>query len=123
MRVHASQTLLDKVHKTVKTKRLPEAKKLPLISTAQDTVLLLKDVLNPDGMLRLTGDDLQFDPVQGTGECVLAGTQSGRTAQSRFGKVENSEIILIPDIPAQAHPWNNEYTVSVSTHYSEHGTL
>ncbi len=83
----------------------------------------MKDVLNPDGMLRLTGDDFQFDPVQGTGECVLAGTQSGRTAQSRFGKVENSEIILIPDIPAQAHPWNNEYTISVSTRYSKHGTL
>ncbi len=76
VRIHASQTLLNKVHKTVKTERLPEAKKLPLISTAQDTVLLLKDVLNPDGMLRLTGDDLQFDPVQGTGKCVLAGTQS-----------------------------------------------
>ncbi len=123
VRVHASQPQLETVQKAVSTERLPEAKKLPLISTAQDTVLLLKDVLNPDGMLRLTGDDLQFDPVQGTGECVLAGTQSGRTAQSRFGKIENSEIIFIPDIPAQAHPWNNEYTVSVSTHYSEHGTL
>ncbi len=86
-------------------------------------MLLLKDVLNPDGMLRLTGDDLQFDPVQGNGECVLAGTQSGRTAQSRFGKVENSEIILIPDIPAQANPWNNEYQIAIATHYTENGTL
>jgi hypothetical protein len=123
VRVHASQPLVETVRKTVRTERLPEVKKLPLISTAQDTVLLLKDVLNPAGMLRLTGDDLQFDPVQGNGECVLAGTQSGRTTQSRFGKIENSEIILIPDIPAQANPWNNEYTVSVSTRYSEHGTL
>ena len=123
VRVHASQPLVETMRKTVRTERLPEAKKLPLISTAQDTVLLLKDVLNPEGMLRLTGDNLQFDPVQGNGECVLAGTQSGRTAQSRFGKVENSEIILMPDIPAQANPWNNEYIVSVSTRYSAHGTL
>ena len=123
VRIHASQPLVETMRKTVSTERLPEAKKLPLISTAQDTVLFLKDVLNPEGMLRLTGNNLQFDPVQGNGECVLAGTQSGRTVQSRFGKVENSEIILIPDIPAQANPWNNEYTVSVSTRYSVRGTL
>ena len=110
VRVHASQPLTDTLHKTAKTERLPEAKKLPLIATAQDTVLGLKDVLNPAGMLRLTGNDLQFDPVQGNGECALAGTQSGRAAQTRFGKIEDSEIILMPEIPAQAHPWNNEYT-------------
>lgn len=123
VRIHASSSLVETVRKTAKTERLPEAKKLPLISTAQDTVLRLKDVLNPDGMLRLTGDDLQFDPAEGGEECVLAGTESGRTVQSRFGKVEPGEIILIPDIPAQANPWNNEYTVSVSTRYSEHGSL
>jgi hypothetical protein len=26
-------------------------------------------------------------------------------------------------IPAQPDPWNNEYTVSISTRYTEHGTL
>lgn len=123
VRVHASQPLTDTVHKTVRTERLPEVKKLPLISTAKDTVLRLKDVLNPGGMLQLTGDDLQFDPVQGNGECVLEGTRSGRTAQTRFGKIEDSEIILMPDIPEQDDPWNNEYRVSVSTRYSEHGAL
>jgi hypothetical protein len=29
----------------------------------------------------------------------------------------------VPHIPAQANPWNNEYTVSVSTRYTEHGSV
>jgi hypothetical protein len=28
-----------------------------------------------------------------------------------------------PDIPTQADPWNNEYTVSISTQYTEHETV
>jgi hypothetical protein len=54
---------------------------------------------------------------------VIEGTAGGRTVQTRFGKIEDSEITIIPDIPTQPFPWNNEYRVSVSTHYSEHGTL
>jgi len=123
VRIHASPPFIAAVRQAAKTERLPLEKKLPLIAAAEDTVLRLKDALNPAGMLRLTGNDLQFDPVQGTGECVIEGTQSGRTAQSRFGKIEDSEIILMPEIPAQAQPWNNEYKVSVSTRFSAHGTL
>jgi hypothetical protein len=90
----------------------------PLISTVQDTVLELKDVLNPAGLLQLTGTDLQFDRKQGSG-CVIEGTAGGKTTQTRFGKIEDSEIIVMPVLPAQAHPWNNE----VSTRSSERGTL
>jgi hypothetical protein len=32
-------------------------------------------------------------------------------------------VLLVPNIPAQVHPWNNEYILSVSTQYTEHGTL
>jgi hypothetical protein len=123
VRIHASPPFIDNIRQAAKTERLPMHKKTPLISTARDTVLDLSDVLNPQGLLRLTGELLFFDRQQGTGECVIAGTESGSTVQTRFGKVEDSEIILMPDIPAQANLWNNEYTVSVSTRYSEHGTL
>jgi hypothetical protein len=124
VRVHASQTLIDKVHKTVSTERLPEEKKLPLISTAKDTVFELKDVLNSDGLLQLNGNNLYFDRKQaGAGECVLEGTAGGRTVQTRFGKIEDSEITFLPDIPPQNDPWNNEYIVSISTQYTEHGTV
>ncbi|MGR0481496.1 MAG: hypothetical protein ACTFAL_08885 [Candidatus Electronema sp. V4] len=75
-------------------------------------------------MAWLTGNDLYFDRSQpGAGECVIEGTAGGKTVQTRFGKIEDSEIILMPDIPAQAHPWNNECSVSVTTRYSERGTL
>ena len=30
--------------------------------------------------------------------------------------------MLLPDIPTQAHPWNNEYRISVTTRYTEHGS-
>jgi len=111
------------VRQAAQTERLPMEKRLPLISTAQDSLLKLNDVLSPAGALQLTGDDLFFDPADSGSECVLAGTRNGRIVQTRLIKVETSEIIFMPDIPEQDAPWNNEYTVSVSTRYSEHGTL
>jgi hypothetical protein len=124
VRIHASQPFIESIRRDARTERLPEEKKLPLISTAQDTVLALREVLNPDGVLQLVGDDLAFDrSVPGSGHCVIEGTQSGKTVQSRLVRIEPGEILLMPTIPAQAHPWNNEYTVSVSARYSANGTL
>ena len=122
--VRVSPPFVEFLCQNAQAERLPEEKKLPLISTAQDTVLGLKNVLNPEGVLLLTGSNLAFDQTApDSGGCVLEGTQSGSSAQSRFVRVDSSEILLMPTIPAQAHPWNNEYTVSISTRYSEHGTL
>ena len=124
VRLYPSRRLVEEVRQAAQTERLPMDKKLPLISSAQDSLLELKDVLNPDGALQLVGDDLFFDRnVPGAGQCVLAGTQSGSSVQTRLLKVEPGEIMLMPEIPAQAQPWNNEYTVSVSTRYTEYGTL
>ena len=123
VRVHASQPLTETVRQAAQTERLPEEKKLPLISTAQDTVLELKDVLNPQGLLQLAGADMAFDRSKADEGCVIEGTKSGRAVQTRFGKTEASEIIVMPDVPGQAHPWNNEYKISVSARYSERGTL
>jgi hypothetical protein len=122
VRVHASPPFVAEVRHAAKLERLSRAKKLPLINTAEDTLLKLDNVLNPDGVLRLTGEDLFFDAEQGTGECVIEGTESGRAVQSRLNLVSNTAIMLMPDIPAQSQQWNNEYTVSVTTHYTEHGT-
>jgi hypothetical protein len=121
--VRVSPPFVEAVRQAAQTERLPMEKKLPLITTAQDTLLKLNDVLMPQGVLQLTGDDLLFDPEGGSGGCVIEGTQSGRAVQTRFPMITNTAIMLMPTIPAQAHPWNNEYTVSVSTYYSEHGTL
>jgi len=114
---------LERLCRDARFERLPMQEKQPLIATARDTVLELADVLNPQGLLQLTGENLYFDLKQETGSCVIAGTESGSTVQSRFGPISDSEIIVMPDIPAQSNLWNNEYTVSVSTHYTEHGTL
>ena len=105
------------------TERLPVRTKLPMINTARDALLGLDNVLNPDGLLQLAGRQLTFAPKQPDCQCVIKGTESGSAVQTRFAKIEDSEILLMPDIPAQSQPWNNEYTVSVRTRYSPHGTL
>ena len=93
-----------------------------MISSAEDTLLKLDAVLNPAGVLLLTGTDLASTP-QSSGSVVIEGTRNGSTVQTRLVQVEPSEIMLMPDIPAQDNPWNNEYTVTVNARYSEHGTL
>jgi hypothetical protein len=122
VRVHASPPFVAEVRHAAQLERLSRDKKLPLINMAEDTLLKLPDVLNPDGVLRLTGDDLAFDAEQGTGECVLEGTESGYFVQTRLNLVSNSTIMLMPEIPVQSQPWNNEYTVSITTRYTAHGT-
>lgn len=123
VRVIVARAFLSEVQRLAQLERLPPTEKLPLISSAQDTVLKLDNVLNPQGLLRLTGTDLFFDPEDATSQCVLEGTRSGRTVQSRFGSISNTEVSILPDIPAQTSPWNNEYTAAISTHYTENGTL
>jgi hypothetical protein len=97
--------------------------KLPLINQAEETLLKLNNVLSPSGVLQLSGTNLQFDPEGGSGGCVIEGTQSGTATQTHFPVISNTSIMLMPEVPEQANPWNNEYRISVNTHYSEHGIL
>jgi hypothetical protein len=123
VRVHASKSCTETVQRAVQIERLPMTEKVPVISAAEDTVLGLNDVLHSGGALRLTGTNLFFDPKKPEQACVIEGTRSGRTAQTRFVGIANTEVTLLPDIPAQNEPWNNEYTLSLSTRYTENGTL
>ena len=123
VQVYASRTFADEVRQTVELERLPLSEKVPVIAGAADTVFRLANVLNPNGLLRLSGSDLLFDPDDTETGCVLKGTRSGTAVQTRFGSISNSEVQVIPDIPAQDDPWNNEYRVSVITRYTEHGSL
>ena len=123
VKLYASKRLIKEVRQAAQTERLPMAEKLPVISSAADMVFELSNVLNPKGLLRLTGTDLLFDRHEEGYGCVLEGTRNGRIAQSRFGTISNSEVIIMPDIPNQPNPWNNEYRVSLSTRYTENGSL
>lgn len=119
---YAARPCVQAVRQQGKLERLPMNEKLPLITSAEDTKLKLADVLNPNGLLRLTGSNLYFEEEQPDCGCFIIGTESGETKQSTFGTISNSEILLAPSIPAQAHPWNNEYSVTIITQYTEHGT-
>ncbi|MCI5180547.1 MAG: hypothetical protein D3911_14750, partial [Candidatus Electrothrix sp. AW3_4] len=123
VRIYASHPFVERLRQSVTLERLPPSEKLPLITSTVDTVRKLDDFLNPIGALRLTGNDLYFDWEDHGGECVLEGTRSGRTVQTRFVQVTAGEVTFLPDIPTQDNPWNNEYRLSISTHYTEHGTL
>ncbi|MCI5121132.1 MAG: hypothetical protein D3908_08090, partial [Candidatus Electrothrix sp. AUS4] len=105
VRIHGSAPLVDAIRRNAQTERLPMVKKLPLITTAEDSLLKLNDVLNPQGALQLSGSNLQFDQEQGAGECVLRGTRGGETVQTRITAISNSSVTLLPDIPAQPDPW------------------
>jgi len=123
VRVSASRPFAEAVQQAAQLERLPMVEKLPLINTAEDMVLGLSDVLNGQGLLQLRGTDLAFNPAQPGCGCVIEGTRNGRTTQTRFGSISNGEINLLPDIPAQNNPWNNEYILSVSARYTANGTL
>lgn len=119
----ASRPFVEEICQNVELERLQMSKKLPLITSAEDTVLKLRDVLNQNGALHLRGSDLLFDPVDEGCGCVLEGTRSGKRTQSRYTALFNSEVTFLPDIPPQNDPWNNEYILSVSTQYTDNGTL
>lgn len=119
----AARDFVERVRQQVEFERLPPTEKGPVLAGAEDTVLKLDNVLNPQGLLRLTGTDLLFDPNNEGEQCLITGTRSGSTVQSRFGPITNSEVLVMPDVPAQDEPWNNEYRVSITTHYTEHGSL
>jgi hypothetical protein len=120
--VYAARPFVQAVRQQARLERLPMSEKLPLVTSAEDTKLKLADVLNPDGVLRLTGSNLWFDEEDPDCGCVITGTQSGAVKQSTFAAIANSEILLVPELPAQAHPWNNEHTLSLTTQYTENGT-
>jgi hypothetical protein len=118
-----SRPYMKEIRHQAKFERLPMTEKLPVITSTQDTKLKLADVLFADGVLKLTGSNMDFDESSPNCGCTIAGTRNGQQKQSTFASVSNSEILVVPDIPTQDAPWNNEYTVTVTTQYSEHGTL
>src|SRR5512133_47126 len=121
--ISASQPYVKDMQAAAALVREPWTEKIPAIQAAADTTTGLNNVLNPAGVLRLTGSNLAFDWQSPNNGCVLAGTQSGSAAQTQFASISDSEILLVPHIPAQAHPWNNEYTVAITTQYTEHGSV
>ena len=121
--VSATRPMLQYVQQNVTLVRVATEEKAPCILSAADTTLALNNVLNPDGVLLLTGSNLAFDPKKPDCGCVLKGTRNGKREQSQFAHISDSKVLLVPHIPNQADPWNNEYTVTVSTRYTEHGSL
>jgi hypothetical protein len=118
-----AKELNERLQQNAHTERKPADKKLPQLHTAFDALLKLNDVLNPVGLLQIEGDNLFFNADDGVSECVIEGTRNGRTVQSRFTRIEAGEIQIMPDIPSQTEPWNNEYSISLTTRYTERGTL
>jgi hypothetical protein len=124
VKAYASQPFVKEVRHAAQFERLPmPTEKVPMIVSAEDTRLKLNDVLYTAGVLQLSGSNLFTEEAQEVWECVLEGTRSGRAVQSQFGPVSATGIVVVPNIPPQDAPWNNEYMVSVSTRYTEKGTL
>lgn len=123
VKISPSHPFVASVRHSVKLEKLPPSEKLPLLASTEDTRLKLNDVLYAKGVLKIMGNNLFFDQEHQGGECVIEGTHSGKTTQLQFAMISNSTILLVPDIPQQNNSWNNEYTLSITTHYTENGTL
>lgn len=123
IKVSASRNFVKAVQQTARLERLAPEEKAPMILSAEDTALELNDVLNPDGVLRINGSNLAFDRRDQDCGCTIQGTRSGETVQSQYASVSNTEVLLVPHIPAQDDPWNNEYIFTLSTRYTEHGSV
>ena len=121
--VRISQNFLERLRQAAQTERLAATEKLPVLTAAEDTVLGLRNVLRSDGMLRITGSNLFFDRKDSGSQCLIEGTRSGSAVQTRVGTIANTEIVLMPDVPSQAGAWNNEYQLSLTTRYTENGSL
>jgi hypothetical protein len=123
VQVRATAEFHREIHHQGRLEKENMTQKLPLITQAENATLQLKDVVSSTDILQLSGEHLNFDPLSGNGECVISGTRSGRAVQTQFGAVSGTSIALIPTIPAQEETWNNEYSLSLSLRYTEHGTL
>ena len=123
LRIRGSIAYLREIRRQAKFTRLPAKEKLPVITTVKDSHLKLQDVLFMQGVLRIVGQNLSFDPDAGTGQCVLEGSRSGRAVQTQFGPITDKSIIFVPNIPAQAAAHNNEYLLSVAVRYSSSSGL
>ena len=123
VRVQPTAKFMKEIFHQAKFAKTDMIEKLPQINLVEDTTLRLNNVLSSTDVLQLTGDNLGFDPLLDNGECVISGTRNGSAVQTQFGPISNTSIILIPTIPVQNDPWNNEYTLSVSVRYTENGTL
>lgn len=120
--VRVSTAFVERIRQQAHVERIAATDKLPVITSAEDQVLGLKNVLRPDGMLRITGSNLLFDRKAGIGQCLIEGTHNGSAVQTRLGTISNTEITMMPDVPSQAQPWHNEYRLSLTTRYTEHGS-
>lgn len=121
--ISASRPYIKEMQAAANWVREPWIEKIPAIQATADTVTGLNNVLNPAGVLRLTGSNLAFDWQSPNNHCVLAGTESGSETQTQFASISDTEVLLVPHIPAQTNPWNNEYTVAITTQYTEHGSI
>jgi len=120
--VRVLQSFLDEIKQLARFEKLPMLIKGPVIESVEDTRLHLADVLYSKGVLKLSGTNLLFDPEEEGNECVLEGVRKGRKVQTQFGPIADSSVVFVPDIPNQNEPWQNEYTVSVSTRLTGHGS-
>lgn len=123
VRVSASRPFVKAVQQGAHLERVEPKEKAPVILSAEDTNLELNNVLNSDGVLRLSGTNLLFDRKDPDCGCTIQGTRNGETLQTQFASIANTEVLVVPHIPPQEAPWNNEYIVSLRTRYTENGSI
>jgi hypothetical protein len=122
--ISASRTLRDDVRQGASYEKLPAEEKSPVITEFMNTMLGLPNVLDSNGYLAVVkGSNILIGPGIAGSKMTIEGTQSGSTVQTDFAERTPAKISFSTMIPSQAFAWNNEYTVSITTRYTENGSL
>jgi len=117
-----SRTFRDETAALTTLERLPSVEKSPVITSGVDVTTSLLDVVQSGRTLKLSGNDLLFDPSISGQACTITHPQESSVVQSNFSKIGPSEVLLVCELP-DADNGEGVFQVQITTQYTENGSL
>lgn len=122
--ISASRTLRDDVRQGASYEKLHADEKSPVITEFMNTSLGLPNVYSASyPICIMTGSNLLIGPGIAGSNLTIAGTKSTSTVITDFVERKPSKISFLSNVPSQTNSWNNEYQATVTTRYTENGSL
>jgi hypothetical protein len=121
--ISASRTLRDDVRTGASYEKLPATEKAPVITSIVDTHYNLPDVITAFFIMDVVGSNLQIGPDIEGSKVTITGSRNGEYNPTVFPERKPSRILFSANQSSQTDPWNNEWQVSVTTRYTENGSL
>lgn len=121
--ISASITLRDDVRTGATYEKLPATEKAPVITSITNTNYELPDVIAYMSVMDVVGSNLQIGPDIADSKVTITGSRNGEHNPVMFAERKPSRILFTANQSSQTDVWNNEWQVSVTTRYTENGSL